>query len=75
MKKHSGIYLLARKAGLDPAVALGLTAVLLFFVISASIAYRNLQTLQEDNQEIIHSHDVIAAMDMLLSDLQDAGTG
>lgn len=66
---------MARKSGLDAVVALGLAGVLFFFTISAFVAYQNLRTLQEDNQKILHSHDVIAAMDTLLSDLQDAETG
>lgn len=66
---------MARKSGLDVVVALGLAGVLFFFTISAYVAYQNLRTLQEDNQKILHSHDVIAAMDTLLSDLQDAETG
>lgn len=66
---------MAQKSGLDAVVALGLAGVLFFFTISAFVAYQNLRTLQEDNQKILHSHDVIAAMDTLLSDLQDAETG
>src|ERR1700754_1462306 len=75
MKEGSGVQSLARRSGLDAVVALGLAGLLFFFTISAYVAYRNLQTLQEDNQKILHCHDVIAAMDTLLSDLQDAETG
>jgi signal transduction histidine kinase/DNA-binding response OmpR family regulator/CHASE3 domain sensor protein len=75
MKEGFGVESLARRSGLDAVVALGLAGLLFFFTISAYVAYRNLQTLQEDNQKILHSHDVIAAMDTLLSDLQDAETG
>jgi signal transduction histidine kinase/CheY-like chemotaxis protein/CHASE3 domain sensor protein len=75
MKKTHGVPSLARKWGFDPVVAVGLVGVLLFFAISAYIAYLNLQTLQEDSQKIIHSHNVIVAMDTLLSDVQDAETG
>ncbi|HEX4408563.1 MAG TPA: response regulator [Xanthobacteraceae bacterium] len=66
---------LAQKPGLDLAMILGLAAALLFFVISGYFAYRNLQTLQQDNQKIVHSHSVIVAMGTLLSDVQDAETG
>jgi CheY-like chemotaxis protein/signal transduction histidine kinase/CHASE3 domain sensor protein len=64
-----------RKRGLDPAVAFGLAVVLLFFVVSAIIAYSNLQTLRDDNAQIVHSGDVIAALGRVLSSSQDAETG
>jgi CheY-like chemotaxis protein/CHASE3 domain sensor protein len=65
----------SRKLGLDPAVGVGLVVVLLFFVTSGFVAYFNLQTLREDNAKIVHSHEVIVALDTLLSDAQDAETG
>jgi CheY-like chemotaxis protein/signal transduction histidine kinase/CHASE3 domain sensor protein len=64
-----------QRSGLDPAVALGLATVFIFFIVSGFVAYRNLQTLSEDNQKIVHSHDVIATLDELLSSAQDAETG
>src|ERR1700753_1456002 len=75
MKPAAGTTTLTRKSGLDPVVSLGLAGVLIFFVISAFIAYYNLQTLQLDNQKIVHSHEVIVALDTLLSTAQDAETG
>jgi signal transduction histidine kinase/DNA-binding response OmpR family regulator/CHASE3 domain sensor protein len=75
MKPASDPGSLARKSGLDPVVSVGLTAVLLFLAISGVIAYLNLQTLRTDNQKIIHSHEVIVAMDTLFSGVQDAETG
>jgi CheY-like chemotaxis protein/signal transduction histidine kinase/CHASE3 domain sensor protein len=64
-----------RTLGLDPPVALGLAAALVFFLISGAVAYFNLQTLREGNQSITYSHDVIVALDELLSMAQDAETG
>jgi CheY-like chemotaxis protein/signal transduction histidine kinase/CHASE3 domain sensor protein len=75
MKRAAGTTTLTRKSGLDPVVTLGLAGVLIFFVISAFVAYYNLQTLQLDNQKIVHSHEVIVALDTLLSNAQDAETG
>jgi signal transduction histidine kinase/CheY-like chemotaxis protein/CHASE3 domain sensor protein len=75
MKQAQEIRPATRYAGLDPGVTLGLAGVLLFFVISAIVAYSNLQTLQQDNQKIVHSHEVIVALDSLLSNAQDAETG
>jgi signal transduction histidine kinase/CheY-like chemotaxis protein/CHASE3 domain sensor protein len=54
---------------------LGLAAALVFFLISGAIAYLNLNALREGNLAITHSHDVIVALDELLSSAQDAETG
>jgi CheY-like chemotaxis protein/CHASE3 domain sensor protein len=75
MKNASRTTSLASIAGLDSAVAFGLIGVLAFFAISGIVAYLNLQTLRDDNQKIIHSHEVIVALGTLLSDAQDAETG
>ena len=62
-------------AKMDPLVAFGLAAVLVFFLISGGVAYLNVRTLQEDNQLIVRSYQVITALDGLLSTAQDAETG
>ncbi|MDQ0321960.1 CheY-like chemotaxis protein/signal transduction histidine kinase/CHASE3 domain sensor protein [Pararhizobium capsulatum DSM 1112] len=61
--------------GLDPAVTLSLAAALVFFLISGAVAYFNLHTLRVNTEKIIHTHDVIVALDELLSNAQDAETG
>jgi signal transduction histidine kinase/DNA-binding response OmpR family regulator/CHASE3 domain sensor protein len=60
---------------MDPLVSLGLAAVLVFFLISGVLAYRNIQTLKDDNQRIVHSHQVLIVLDELLSTMKDAETG
>jgi CheY-like chemotaxis protein/signal transduction histidine kinase/CHASE3 domain sensor protein len=64
-----------QRLGLDPVVALSLAGAVIFFLISGAVAYFNLQTLRDDNQRIVHSHEVIIALDELLSNTQDAETG
>src|SRR6201992_3084463 len=64
-----------QRLGLDPFVALSLAGALIFFLVSGAVAYFNLQTLSDNNQKIIHSHEVIVALDELLSSMQDAETG
>jgi CheY-like chemotaxis protein/signal transduction histidine kinase/CHASE3 domain sensor protein len=64
-----------RTWGLDPVVAFSLAGAIAFFVISGAVAYFNLQSLRENNQRVVHSHDVIVALDELLSRAQDAETG
>ena len=65
----------ARTLGLDPVVAFSLAGAIAFFLISGAVAYLNLQSLRENNGEVVHSHDVIVALDELLSRVQDAETG
>jgi CheY-like chemotaxis protein/CHASE3 domain sensor protein len=75
MDRMSALTAPTRKSGLDPLVAFGLAAVLVFFLISGAVAYLNVRTLREDNQLIVHSHQVITALDDLLSTAKDAETG
>ncbi len=75
MKQMAALPAPARQSRMDPRVAFGLVAVLLFFLISGGVAYLNIQTLRDDNQRIIHSHQVITTLDGLLSAVQDAETG
>lgn len=64
-----------RKLGLEPVVAFSLAGVLVFFVLSGVVAYLNLRTLRQDNEQIVYSGNVIVALDRLLSSIQDAETG
>ena len=66
---------LKRSKGLDPIVMLGLAVALAFFVVGGGVIYRNIATLWADNQEVVHSHNVIVALDELLSTAEDAETG
>ena len=63
------------KFGLDTGIALGLAGAVVFFLISGGVAYFNLRTLRDDNQKIVHSHEVITTLDELLSGAQNAETG
>jgi CheY-like chemotaxis protein/signal transduction histidine kinase/CHASE3 domain sensor protein len=63
------------KLGLDPVVAFSLAGAIVFFLISGAIAYLNLQTLRQNNERIVHTHEVIVALGRLLSSTQDAETG
>lgn len=55
--------------------ALGLAAVLSFFLISGLIAIADVQVLRDNNQRVVHTHEVLTALDDLLSTTQDAETG
>jgi CheY-like chemotaxis protein len=53
----------------------GLALVLVFFLVSGVIAYRNIEVLRTSNAQIRHTHLVLIALDDLLSTTQDAETG
>jgi signal transduction histidine kinase/CheY-like chemotaxis protein/CHASE3 domain sensor protein len=55
--------------------ALGVIAALLFFLISGAVSFSNVQILKSDSAKIAHTHDVIVALDTLLSTMLDAETG
>ena len=55
--------------------AIGVMAALLFFLISGSVAYINVRILNEDNQQVVHTHTAITTLDDLQMTLQDAETG
>lgn len=63
-----------RTLGLDPGVALGLAAAIVFFVFSGLVAYFNLQALHDGNERVVRTHDAIIALDESLSLVQDAET-
>ena len=60
---------------LEAWATLGLAVVLVFFVVTGIVAYRNIEVLRNNNQKIIHTHQVIVGLDELLSAAQDAETG
>ena len=64
-----------RRFGLEPIVVMSLAGALAFFLCSGIVAYFNIQTLRENSRNIFDSHDVIVALNELLSKLQDAETG
>ena len=63
-----------RSAG-EVWAAIGLAAVLAFFLISGGVAYRNVQVLRENSQRVLQSNTVVIALDELFSTVQDAETG
>ncbi len=64
-----------QRTGLDPVIAIGLAGAVVFFILSGAVAVSNLQTLRQDNLQIVHSGDVLVALGGLLASMQDAETG
>ena len=60
---------------MSPLFVMSLAGAVAFFLCSGIVAYFNLQTLRENSRNIFESHDVIVALNELLSRLQDAETG
>lgn len=58
----------------DIWIGVGLAATLIFFAVSAALAYANIESLKANNQRIVQTHDVIVALDEILSTIQDAET-
>jgi CHASE3 domain sensor protein len=62
----------ARSGG---GLLLGIAAVLLSFAIGGAVAYRNTRTLSDDAALVTHTHEVLTALDDVLSFMKDAETG
>ncbi|HZZ30453.1 MAG TPA: CHASE3 domain-containing protein, partial [Phenylobacterium sp.] len=63
------------RSGAEIGTVIGLATVLAFFLLSGLVAYFNIQTLRLNNQKVLHSHEVLIALEDLLSTTQDAETG
>jgi len=53
----------------------GLACVLAFFCLTSGVAYLNIQSLRSNNQQIMHTHQVIVGIDGLMATMLDAETG
>src|SRR5690606_37943011 len=60
---------------MEKLATLGLALVLAFFLATGLVAWRNVDVLRANNRQIIHTHEVIVAVDELLSAAQNAETG
>lgn len=56
-------------------ILLSLLAIMLFFLSSGSLSYRNIQTISEGTILVRHTHEVIIDLENLLSMVKDAETG
>lgn len=64
----------APKPGMNVRTSIGLAIVILFFLLSGTIAYYNVRVMRDDAANIAQTHDVLASLDELFSTLQDAET-
>jgi signal transduction histidine kinase/CheY-like chemotaxis protein/CHASE3 domain sensor protein len=63
------------KTGAEVWTAVGMVVVLLFFLVSGLVAYGNIQTLRRNNEAVVHTHEVLMALNQLLAAIKDAETG
>ena len=54
---------------------MGVGAILLVFVVSGFVSYRNTRTLNQDARQVTHTHEILWALSDLLSLIKDAETG
>ena len=54
---------------------IGVAAILLVFVVSGFVSYRNTRTLSQDARHVTHTHEILWALSDLLSLIKDAETG
>lgn len=59
----------------EVSLAVGLTAVVFFFVVTGLVTFRNIESLRENNRLVMRTHTVITASGNLLSAIKDAETG
>ncbi|MGE3624403.1 MAG: response regulator [Bdellovibrionales bacterium] len=59
----------------DIPISLGLSAVVLFFLLSGAVSYWNIRTISEDTERVTRTHDIISALENILSIMKDAETG
>ncbi len=64
-----------RGFGLDTPILIGLAGALVFFVVSTVASLQITQALRENNARVVQTHEIIVAIDLLQSDVQDAETG
>jgi signal transduction histidine kinase/CheY-like chemotaxis protein/CHASE3 domain sensor protein len=64
-----------RGFGLDTPILIGLAGALLFFVVSTVASLQTTRSLRENNARVVQTHEIIVAIDLLQSDVQDAETG
>lgn len=67
--------MLDSSGGRSAWTTIGLIVGLAFFLLSGTLAYRNIVALKASDAAIRHSHKVLIALDELLSSVQDAETG
>lgn len=59
----------------DLPLAIGLALVVIFFVSSGVVSFRNARFLMDDVQRVAHTHEVITSLDSVVGLMKDAESG
>ncbi len=70
-----GLFKAGKTKRADVTVSLALSLVAVFFVITGMMSYSNIQTVRRDNEAVQSTHDILLALNDLLSTVKDAETG
>ena len=73
IRGHARSY--AKKPRTTAPLLVGFAVVILFFIASGLLSYSKVRTLRQNSRLVAHSHDVMAALDDILSLMKDAETG
>lgn len=60
---------------LDFGVSITLSIAVIFFIVSGTLSYRNIQDVTEGTKLVTRTHEVILALETMLSLMKDAETG
>ncbi|MFD1697334.1 response regulator [Roseibium aestuarii] len=75
MHRKSAAVTAKGRLGLEPTVIIGLAVAVLFFIVSTVVAVHITRLLRQSNEDVVQTHRVIVAIDLLMADVQDAETG
>lgn len=75
MSRKNSFQFLRRFLTEEFSTAIGLAIVLVFFIASGVVAYRNTQLLANDEKLVAHTHEVISSLDQVMLYMKDAETG
>ena len=59
----------------DPILLIGFGLLAIAIVINGAVTYRSIDALHDDTRTITHTHDVLAALESVISLAKDAETG
>lgn len=59
----------------DPMLLIGFGLLAVAIVVNGAVTYRSIRALHDDSRSITHTHDVLAALDAVISLAKDAETG
>ena len=65
----------SKQIRIDLTVSLSLALIAVFFIISGTVSYLNIRTLNRDAAAVTHTHEVLLGLNQILSSMKDAETG